>query len=46
MLNKLHALSRKIEYRDSVGEAVCNVDDSSCMLKNCNNCPGAGRIFE
>ena len=43
---KSHALSRKIGYRDLLGEAVCNVDGSSCMLKNCNNCPGAGRILE
>ena len=37
---KLHALTRKIKYRDLIQHAVCSVDNVNCMLKRCEKCPG------
>lgn len=37
---KLWALSRKLNYRDLLQAAVCNVDNEGCMSKKCQSCPG------
>uniref|UniRef100_A0A6P7F2F6 Uncharacterized protein LOC114325877 n=1 Tax=Diabrotica virgifera virgifera TaxID=50390 RepID=A0A6P7F2F6_DIAVI len=42
---KLYALSRKLNYRSLIGSAVCSVDNQSCMLKECKNCPGKEKVL-
>lgn len=37
---KLYVLSRKLNYRDLLMGAVCNIDDENCMTKKCTKCPG------
>ena len=36
----LLSLPVKIDYKDVICKAVCNVDARNCMLHLCENCPG------
>lgn len=36
---RLHAISRKIYYRDLLESAVCDIDNEKCMSHNCEFCP-------
>ncbi|KAL7296741.1 hypothetical protein TKK_0010152 [Trichogramma kaykai] len=43
---KLLALSRKLNYRNLLVGAVCNVDNEDCMIKRCPNCPRESGVNE
>lgn len=46
---KLSTLSRKLNYRDLLNSAVCDIDSENCMTGDCQNCPreaGVKKAFE
>ena len=33
------AISRSLHYKQMLGMCVCDISNSDCMLKHCDNCP-------
>ncbi|KAK3911370.1 Trigger factor [Frankliniella fusca] len=42
----MYALNVKTHYRDLIKLCVCNIEDRSCMLKVCENCPNLDAVIE
>ena len=41
----LLSLPVKIDYKDVICKAVCNVDTRNCMLHLCENCPWSDKLL-
>ena len=42
----LNVLPHKINYKELLEKWACNIENRTCMLKNCNDCPSVDIISD